>query len=188
MTFRVPHPHARIQALTPRTISILMAAEPAPTETSMESTFDRFAGTVRYITSPALRHAVNVAAAIKRPLLVKGEPGTGKTLLATAIAEDLGLELAGHRQAALLAEEVLRPVDLAVRPARRLLGVERAHLEHGPRAFAVGGGQDGRVAHHEASVAEELMDREGHLGAHTEDGAEGVGARPQMRQLAQAFK
>ena len=93
MTFRVPHPHARIQALTPRTISILMAAEPAPTETSMESTFDRFAGTVRYITSPALRHAVNVAAAIKRPLLVKGEPGTGKTLLATAIAEDLGLEL-----------------------------------------------------------------------------------------------
>jgi MoxR-like ATPase len=36
---------------------------------------------------------VNVAAAIQRPLLVKGEPGTGKTLLATAVAEDLGLEL-----------------------------------------------------------------------------------------------
>jgi MoxR-like ATPase len=59
----------------------------------MTTEFDRFAGTKRYITSPELRHAVNVAAAIQRPLLVKGEPGTGKTLLATAVAEDLGLEL-----------------------------------------------------------------------------------------------
>jgi MoxR-like ATPase len=59
----------------------------------MSSEFDRFSGTVGYITSPRLRHAVNVAAAIERPLLVKGEPGTGKTLLAHAVAEDLGLEL-----------------------------------------------------------------------------------------------
>jgi MoxR-like ATPase len=59
----------------------------------MTTDFDRFSGTKRYITSPDLRHAVNVAAAIKRPLLVKGEPGTGKTLLATAVAEDLGLPL-----------------------------------------------------------------------------------------------
>ena len=55
--------------------------------------FERFTGTARYITSPELRHAVNVAVAIRRPLLVRGEPGTGKTLLATAVAEDLGLEL-----------------------------------------------------------------------------------------------
>jgi MoxR-like ATPase len=59
----------------------------------MNDQFDRFAGTAAYITSPELRHAVNVAAAIERPLLVKGEPGTGKTLLATAVADDLGLEL-----------------------------------------------------------------------------------------------
>lgn len=59
----------------------------------MTSQFDRFAGTTSYITSPELRHAVNVAAALGRPLLVKGEPGTGKTLLAHAISEDLGLEL-----------------------------------------------------------------------------------------------
>jgi MoxR-like ATPase len=59
----------------------------------MGSEFSRFSGTDSYITSPELRHAVNVAAAIERPLLVRGEPGTGKTLLATAIAEDLGLEL-----------------------------------------------------------------------------------------------
>lgn len=59
----------------------------------MATEFDRFAGTKRYITSPELRHAVNVSAAIQRPLLVKGEPGTGKTLLAHAVAEDLGLPL-----------------------------------------------------------------------------------------------
>jgi len=59
----------------------------------MPSDFSRFSGTASYITSPELRHAVNVAAAIERPLLVRGEPGTGKTLLAQAIAEDLGLEL-----------------------------------------------------------------------------------------------
>ena len=57
------------------------------------SEFDRFGGTSSYITSPDLRHAVNVAAALERPLLVKGEPGTGKTLLAHAVSEDLGLEL-----------------------------------------------------------------------------------------------
>jgi MoxR-like ATPase len=62
-------------------------------ENGMATDFDRFSGTKRYITSPELRHAVNVAAAIRRPLLVKGEPGTGKTLLATAVAEDLGLPL-----------------------------------------------------------------------------------------------
>jgi MoxR-like ATPase len=56
-------------------------------------TFNRFSGTPTYITSPELRHAVNVAVAIQRPLLVRGEPGTGKTLLAQAIAEDLGIGL-----------------------------------------------------------------------------------------------
>jgi len=59
----------------------------------MKDGFDRFAGTRGYITSPELRHAVDVAVALGRPLLVKGEPGTGKTLLAHAVAEDLGLEL-----------------------------------------------------------------------------------------------
>ncbi len=59
----------------------------------MKSDFDRFSGTKDYITSPELRHAVNVSVALGRPLLVKGEPGTGKTLLAHAVAEDLGMEL-----------------------------------------------------------------------------------------------
>ncbi len=59
----------------------------------MRKGFDRFSGTGTYITSPGLRQAVNVAVAIGRPLLVKGEPGTGKTLLARAVAEDLGVDL-----------------------------------------------------------------------------------------------
>ncbi len=55
--------------------------------------FDRFQGTHKYIVSESLRNDVNVAIALGRPLLVKGEPGTGKTLLAHNIALGLGKEL-----------------------------------------------------------------------------------------------
>lgn len=52
-----------------------------------------FEGTDGYIAGEDLRAAVNVAVALERPLLVRGEPGTGKTLLAEAVARALGLEL-----------------------------------------------------------------------------------------------
>ena len=55
--------------------------------------FDRFTGTNKYIVSESLRNAVNVSVALGRPLLVKGEPGTGKTLLAHNISLALGKEL-----------------------------------------------------------------------------------------------
>jgi len=55
--------------------------------------FEQFSGTDSYIASEELRHAVNVAVALKRPLLVRGEPGTGKTLLAENLARALGLPL-----------------------------------------------------------------------------------------------
>jgi MoxR-like ATPase len=59
----------------------------------MSQPFHLFRGTPDYIASPALCDAVNVAVALGRPLLIKGEPGTGKTLLAHAVAEGLGMPL-----------------------------------------------------------------------------------------------
>lgn len=53
----------------------------------------RFYGTDDYIVSPGLREDVNAAIILGRPLLVRGEPGTGKTKLAHAIAKDLGKPL-----------------------------------------------------------------------------------------------
>ena len=52
-----------------------------------------FSGTADYLTDPELQSVVNVAIALERPLLVKGEPGTGKTLLAEALAQSLETEL-----------------------------------------------------------------------------------------------
>jgi MoxR-like ATPase len=52
-----------------------------------------YVGSADYIASPELLQIVNVAIALERPLLVKGEPGTGKTLLASSIAQALGKPL-----------------------------------------------------------------------------------------------
>ncbi len=53
----------------------------------------RFQGTENYVATPDLNVAVNAAIALERPLLVKGEPGTGKTVLAHEIAKALGAPL-----------------------------------------------------------------------------------------------
>ncbi len=53
----------------------------------------RFAGTANYVATPDLTIAVNAAVALQRPLLVKGEPGTGKTVLAREIAASLDAPL-----------------------------------------------------------------------------------------------
>jgi MoxR-like ATPase len=51
--------------------------------------FDRFSGSPDYVISEPLKNAVNVTIALQRPLLIRGEPGTGKTLLAHSIANGL---------------------------------------------------------------------------------------------------
>jgi MoxR-like ATPase len=55
--------------------------------------FNKFIGTEGYIVSRSLVEAVNCAIALERPLLIKGEPGTGKTLLAEHVSRGLGLPM-----------------------------------------------------------------------------------------------
>lgn len=59
----------------------------------MNNNFDKFKGSAEYVTSEPLRNAVNVSIALGRPLLIRGEPGTGKTLLAHSIARSLEKKL-----------------------------------------------------------------------------------------------
>jgi len=62
-------------------------------ESAAAPSFDQFTGTDGYIVSAPLVEAVNCSIALERPLLIKGEPGTGKTLLAQHVSEGLGLPM-----------------------------------------------------------------------------------------------
>ena len=76
----------------------------------------RFEGSSRYVADPSLVQVVNAAIALRRPLLLKGEPGTGKTLLASSIAEGLGLPLlTWHVKSTTKATEGLYTYDVVQR-------------------------------------------------------------------------
>jgi MoxR-like ATPase len=106
--------------------------------------FRRYHGTASYLSDPALEAAVNSALVLERPLLVKGEPGTGKTLLATSIAEALGLELIHWSvKSTTRAQDGLYVYDTVQRLYDARFGEGdvkdiRHYIKHGPlgRAFA----------------------------------------------------
>jgi len=85
-------------------------------EAAAAAPFERFEGTSGYIASRALIDAVNCSLALERPLLVKGEPGTGKTLLAQHVAQGLGMSMdAWHIKSTSKAEDGLYVYDTVQR-------------------------------------------------------------------------
>ncbi|MBM3533013.1 MAG: MoxR family ATPase [Alphaproteobacteria bacterium] len=86
----------------------------------------RFIGTKTYVATPDLMTAVNAAIALKRPLLVKGEPGTGKTVLAREVAVALGRPLIEwHVKSTTKAQHGLYEYDAVARLRDGQLGDER---------------------------------------------------------------
>jgi len=87
-----------------------------------------FKSTERYIASRDLEVAVNAAVTLERPLLVKGEPGTGKTVLAYEVAQALGLPLIEwHIKSTTKAQQGLYEYDAVSRLRDGQLGDERVH-------------------------------------------------------------
>jgi MoxR-like ATPase len=88
----------------------------------------RFAGTERYIATPDLMMAVNAAITLARPLLIKGEPGTGKTQLAQEIATALNRPIfEWHIKSTSKAQQGLYEYDAVSRLRDSQLGDERVH-------------------------------------------------------------
>ncbi|WP_342641962.1 AAA family ATPase [Rhodoligotrophos ferricapiens] len=86
----------------------------------------RFEGTKNYVATDDLRVAVNAAITLERPLLVKGEPGTGKTVLAEEVAKALGMRLiTWHIKSTTKAQQGLYEYDAVSRLRDSQLGDER---------------------------------------------------------------
>jgi len=100
--------------------------------------FNQFSGTRGYIASQPLIDAVNCAIALERPLLIKGEPGTGKTLLALHVAEALGMQMdSWHIKSTSKAAEGLYVYDTIQRLNDARFGEGnvkdiRSYIKHGP--------------------------------------------------------
>ncbi|MEI2804541.1 AAA family ATPase [Albidovulum sp.] len=88
----------------------------------------KFAGTDRYVATEDLTVAVNASVTLERPLLVKGEPGTGKTELARQVALALGLPIVEwHIKSTTKAQQGLYEYDAVSRLRDSQLGDERVH-------------------------------------------------------------
>jgi MoxR-like ATPase len=94
----------------------------------MKSDAQEFQGTERYIATADLQLAVNAAIRLSRPLLIKGEPGTGKTLLAEEVASALNMPLfTWHIKSTTKAQQGLYEYDAVSRLRDSQLGDERVH-------------------------------------------------------------
>ncbi len=88
----------------------------------------RFQGTEQYVATEDLQMAVNAAVTLQRPLLIKGEPGTGKTLLAEEVAKSLGLRLIQwHIKSTTKAQQGLYEYDAVSRLRDSQLGDAKVH-------------------------------------------------------------
>ena len=86
----------------------------------------KFKGTKKYVSTEDLSMAVNASVTLERPLLIKGEPGTGKTLLAIEVAESLGKRLIEwHIKSTTKATQGLYEYDAVTRLRDSQLGDER---------------------------------------------------------------
>ena len=94
----------------------------------MKRPIERFEGTSNYIATDDLKIAVNAAVALERPLLIKGEPGTGKTVLAYEMAAALNAPLiTWHIKSTTKAHNGLYEYDAVSRLRDSQLGDERVH-------------------------------------------------------------
>ena len=88
----------------------------------------KFEGTNDYIATEDLRVAVNAAIVLERPLLIKGEPGTGKTVLAHEVAKAIAAPLLEwHIKSTTKAQQGLYEYDAVSRLRDSQLGDERVH-------------------------------------------------------------
>ena len=88
----------------------------------------RFEGTDSYVATEDLMLAVNAAITLQRPLLIKGEPGTGKTMLAEEVAQAIGAPLIPwHIKSTTKAQQGLYEYDAVARLRDSQLGEERVH-------------------------------------------------------------
>ena len=88
----------------------------------------KFEGTQSYVATDDLKLAVNAAITLERPLLIKGEPGTGKTMLAEQLAESMGAKLiTWHIKSTTKAHQGLYEYDAVSRLRDSQLGVDKVH-------------------------------------------------------------
>ncbi len=96
--------------------------------TKMDKTNHTFTGTQSYIATDDLQLAVNAAMTLQKPLLIKGEPGTGKTLLAEEVAQSLGMPLiTWHIKSTTKAEQGLYEYDAVSRLRDSQLGDDKVY-------------------------------------------------------------